>query len=55
MSKNKNDITGDSIITRAPSEKFSNGWAAIWGNKKVQEPPAPNLSEQTENAELTQQ
>lgn len=28
-----NDITGDNIITDVPSEKFSNGWDAIWGKK----------------------
>lgn len=33
-----NDITGDTIRTDVPSEKFKNGWETIWGNKVVKEP-----------------
>lgn len=30
----KNDVTGDEIITDAPSEKFKSGWDLIWGKKE---------------------
>lgn len=30
-----NDITGDKIKTRVPTEKFSSGWDAIWGKKET--------------------
>ena len=29
-----NDITGDEIRTDVPSDKFKNGWDAIWGEKQ---------------------
>lgn len=37
MSKNKNDITNDTLISGPPTEKFSSGWDAIWGKKTTKD------------------
>ena len=34
MKTSTNDITGDSIDTKQPSNKYSEGWDAIWGKKE---------------------
>lgn len=33
----KNDITGDSLVTKSPTEAYRDGWDRIFGNKSVQE------------------
>lgn len=32
----KNDVTGDSLKTKAASENYRSGWDRIFGNKKDQ-------------------
>lgn len=41
----KNDITGDSIISKQPSESYRDGWDRIFGKKK-QEPTECEHQEQ---------
>jgi hypothetical protein len=48
MSTNKNDITGDTIVTDVPSEKFSSGWETIWGKKKEVKSEFPSWDPQGE-------
>lgn len=31
---NKNDITGDTIITKKPTEKYRDGWDRIFGKSE---------------------
>lgn len=33
----KNDVTGDSLKTKAPSKKYDEGWERIFGKKQVEE------------------
>lgn len=30
----KNDVTGDSLKSKAPNSKYDEGWERIFGNKK---------------------
>jgi hypothetical protein len=34
----KNDITGDSLTSKAPNKAYDDGWDRIFGNKKKEEP-----------------
>lgn len=38
----KNDITGDTIISKQPSESYRDGWDRIFGKKKQE----PNINEE---------
>jgi hypothetical protein len=38
MSTAKNDITGDIIATKKPSDAYRDGWDRIFGNKTKEEP-----------------
>lgn len=38
MSTAKNDITGDIIATKKPSDAYRDGWERIFGNKTKEEP-----------------
>lgn len=33
MATAKNDITGDKIVTKKPSDSYRDGWDRIFGNK----------------------
>lgn len=35
----KNDITGDALRTKAPSQKYADGWDRIFGKKDIDTPP----------------
>jgi len=47
----KNDITGDSIITKNTTDKYRDGWDRIFGKKKSEEA----LEEMAEIAQKTGQ
>lgn len=34
----KNDITGDALRTKAPNDKYAEGWDRIFGKKEVDSP-----------------
>ena len=38
MTTAKNDITGDSIVTKNPSDAYRSGWDRIFGNKAKEVP-----------------
>jgi len=46
----KNDITGDSILSKVSSKAFDEGYDRIWGNKK-KNADAPSDGEQRLNHE----
>lgn len=35
----RNDITGDELKSKTPTEKYRDGWDRIFGQKKEQLPP----------------
>ena len=35
----KNDITGDSLVSKPTSEEFKTGWDRIWGSKEKEVVP----------------
>lgn len=47
----KNEITGDSLITRASSEAYRNNWDKIFGKKKDKQEQEPSLDELTQLSE----
>lgn len=47
----KNDITGDSILSKVSSKAFDEGYDRIWGNKNKIASDAPSDGEQRLNHE----
>ncbi len=45
----KNDITGDSIQSKASGEAYRNGYGAIWGKKKREEDHSAESSNMVDN------
>lgn len=41
-----NDVTGDALRTRAPNSKYDEGYARIFGKKKVETEPEVSIQDQ---------
>lgn len=49
----KNDITGDSIVSKTSNKKYEEGWERIFGNKQAQQdlPTEEELAEHKNQAQ----
>ena len=48
MTTARNDITGNALRSRPPSDKYNEGWERIFGKKKKREKALDELAQEAE-------
>ena len=52
MTTARNDITGNALRSRPPSDKYNEGWERIFGKKKRREKALDELAQEAERLGL---
>ena len=52
MTTARNDITGNALRSRPPSDKYNEGWERIFGKKKKREKALDELAQEAERLGL---